>query len=35
MEIYVGLDVHSKESVSVIENEDGKVVARGEVPTRR
>jgi hypothetical protein len=35
MEMYVGLDVHSKQSVFVIEDEDGKVVARGEVPTSR
>src|SRR5437773_10305971 len=30
---YVGLDVHSKNSAFVIEDEDGKVIARGEVPT--
>lgn len=35
MEMYVGLDVHSKQSVFVIEDENGKVVARGEVPTSR
>jgi hypothetical protein len=35
MELYVGLDVHSKQSVFVIEDEDGNVVARGEVPTSR
>jgi transposase len=33
--MYVGLDVHSKQSVFVIEDENGKVVARGEVPTSR
>ena len=33
MTMYVGLDVHSKQSVFVIEEEQGKVVARGEVPT--
>jgi transposase len=32
---YVGLDVHSKQSVFVIEDEDGRVVARGEVATSR
>ncbi len=30
---YVGLDVHSKQSAFVIEDEGGKVIARGEVPT--
>jgi len=30
---YVGLDVHSKKSAFVIEDEGGKVIARGEVPT--
>src|SRR5262249_26850734 len=30
---YVGLDVHSKRSVFVIEAEDGRVVARGDIPT--
>jgi transposase len=30
---YVGLDVHSKNSAFVIEDEGGKVIARGEVPT--
>ena len=30
---YVGLDVHSKNSSFVIEDEGGKVIARGEVPT--
>jgi transposase len=30
---YVGLDVHSKRSVLVIEAEDGRVVARGDIPT--
>jgi hypothetical protein len=29
----VGLDVHSKRSVFVIEAEDGRVVARGDIPT--
>jgi transposase len=33
MTMYVGLDVHSKQSVFVIEDEGGTVVARGEVPT--
>jgi hypothetical protein len=33
MEAYVGLDVHSKPSVFVIEREDGHVVARGDMPT--
>jgi transposase len=33
MEGYVGLDVHSKRSVFVIEREDGHVVARGDIPT--
>ena len=35
MEAYVGLDVHSKRSVFVIEAEDGRVVARGDIPTTR
>src|SRR3989454_4869309 len=30
---YVGLDVHSKRSVCVIEAEDGRVVARGDIAT--
>ena len=30
---YVGLDVHSRESVFVVENEAGTIVARGSVPT--
>jgi transposase len=30
---YVGLDVHSKQSAFVIEDEGGKAIARGEVPT--
>ena len=30
---YVGLDVHSKRSVFVIEAQDGRVVARGDIPT--
>jgi transposase len=30
---YVGLDVHSKQSAFVIEDEGGKVIAQGEVPT--
>lgn len=33
MGMYVGLDVHSKRSVFVIEAEDGRVVARGDIPT--
>jgi transposase len=33
MRVYVGLDVHSKRSVFVIEQEDGKVIGRGEIPT--
>ena len=33
MEAYVGLDVHSKRSVFVIEGADGHVVARGDIPT--
>ena len=33
MESYVGLDVHSKRSVFVIEAQDGRVVARGDMPT--
>ena len=33
MGMYVGLDVHSKRSVFVIQREDGAVVARGEIPT--
>src|SRR2546428_11550623 len=32
MESYVGLDVHRKRSVFVIEAEDGRVVARGDIP---
>jgi len=32
---YVGLDVHSKQSVFVIEDGAGTVTARGEVPTTR
>ena len=30
---YVGLDVHSRESLFVVENEAGAIVARGSVPT--
>ncbi len=30
MEMYVGLDVHSKRSVFVIEAAEGRVVARGD-----
>jgi hypothetical protein len=30
---YVGLDVHSKQSVFVIEESEGKIVAQGEVAT--
>jgi len=33
MRVYVGLDVHSKRSVFVIEQEDGKVIGRGQIPT--
>jgi len=33
MESDVGLDVHSKRSVFVIEAADGRVVARGDIPT--
>src|SRR2546428_2783639 len=33
MESYVGLDVHSKRSVFVIEAEDGRVMARGDIAT--
>ena len=33
MEMYVGLDVHSKRSVFVIEAADGRVVARGDIAT--
>ena len=33
MRVYVGLDVHSKWSVFVIEQEDGKVIGRGQIPT--
>ncbi len=33
MEAYAGVDVHSKRSVFVIQDEAGKVTARGEVPT--
>jgi hypothetical protein len=33
MEWYVGLDVHSKRSVYVIEGGAGRVVARGDIPT--
>ena len=32
---YVGLDVHSRQSTFVIEDEDGRVIAEGEVPTTR
>jgi len=35
MEMYVGVDVHSKSSVFVIQDADGKLVGRGEVPTSR
>ncbi|MGH7820159.1 MAG: IS110 family transposase, partial [Candidatus Binatia bacterium] len=35
MEMYVGLDVHSKSSVFVIQDADGELVGRGEVPTSR
>src|SRR6202035_5269440 len=31
--LYVGLDVHSRESVFVVENDAGAIVARGSVPT--
>ena len=30
---YLGLDVHSRQSVFVVEREDGTVTARGEIPT--
>ena len=30
---YVGLDVHSRQSTFVIEDEEGRVIAQGEVPT--
>ena len=30
---YVGLDVHSRESVFVVKNDEGALVARGSVPT--
>ena len=33
MGMYVGLDVHSKRSVFVIEAADGRVIARGDIPT--
>jgi hypothetical protein len=33
MECYVGLDVHSKASVFVIQEKCGRVIARGEMPT--
>jgi len=33
MEAYVGLDVHSKRSVFVIEAAEGQVIARGDIPT--
>jgi hypothetical protein len=33
METYVGLDVHSKRSVFVIEGAEGRVVGRGDIPT--
>src|SRR5439155_27371068 len=33
MESYVGLDVHNKRSAFVMEAEDGRVVARGDIPT--
>jgi hypothetical protein len=33
MECYVGLDVHSKASVFVIQDAGGQVVTRGDVPT--
>jgi len=33
MGLDVGLDVHSQRSVFVIEAEDGRVVARGDIPT--
>jgi hypothetical protein len=35
MEMYVGLDVHSKSSVFVTQDADGKLVGRGEVPASR
>jgi transposase len=30
---YVGLDVHSRESVFVVQNNEGAMIARGSVPT--
>ena len=30
---YVGLDVHSRQSVFMVERKDGTVTARGELPT--
>lgn len=33
MTIYIGLDVHSKLTVFVAQNEEGRVIAQGEVPT--
>ena len=33
MKSYVGMDVHSKSSVFVIQNERGEELGRGEVPT--
>jgi transposase len=33
MTIYIGLDVHSKMTVYVAQNSEGKTIARGEVPT--
>ena len=33
MECYVGLDVHSKASVFVIQDGHGQVMAQGEMPT--
>lgn len=35
MKSYVGMDVHSKSSVFVIQNERGEELGRGEVPTSR
>ena len=34
-EVYVGLDVHRKKTVYVIQGADGEVVAEGSVPTHR
>ena len=33
MAVYIGLDVHSKETVYVVQDESGKVMAQGKVAT--